>query len=113
MEAMVSRIIRFVAVLLLALVASLPASAHSRFFFGFNFPLFYPYYDYYYYYPPYPAYYYAPPAYYYPPPVVVQTYPPPSYCRRVNGDATVDATGQPFYGTACLWPDGRWHIASY
>jgi hypothetical protein len=112
MEAMVSRIIRFVAVLLLALVASLPASAHSRFFFGFNFPLFYPYYDYYYY-PPYPAYYYAPPAYYYPPPVVVQTYPPPSYCRRVNGDATVDATGQPFYGTACLWPDGRWHIASY
>ena len=56
------RTIGFTAVLLLGVTASLPASAHSRFFFGFGFPFFFP---------PYPAYYdapyYAPPVYYAPP----------------------------------------------
>jgi hypothetical protein len=77
----------------------------------------------YYYAPPY--YYYPPPYYYYPPPPPVVYYaPPPAYyvpapavtpqanCRTYQGDATNDQTGQPFYGTACLWPDGRWHIVN-
>jgi hypothetical protein len=112
------RIVRFGAAFLFALLLSLPASAHSRFFFGFGFPLFYDPYPYY------PAYYYPPPVYYAPPPV---TYAPPpayyyvpapatvpaNYCRRFNGDATDDDTGAPFYGTACLLPDGKWHIVSY
>ena len=32
-------------------------------------------------------------------------------CRPFEGDATLDATGQPFYGTACFGPDLRWHVA--
>ena len=111
------KIFGFLAVLAFGLTASVPASAHwhggSHFFFGFNFPFFY---DPYPYYPAYyPAYYYAPPpAYYYPPPAY---YPPPriatgpSECRQFSGDATNDQTGEPFTGTACLWPDGRWHIS--
>lgn len=113
------KILGFLAILAVALTASMPASAHwhggrSHFFFGFGFPLFYdpyPYYPAYYYAPP-PAYYYPPPAYYYPP-----TYyaPPrvaaaPSECRRFIGDAINDQTGEAFVGTACLWPDGKWHI---
>jgi hypothetical protein len=31
-------------------------------------------------------------------------------CREFNGDAIVNNTGEPFYGTACLQPDGLWHI---
>ena len=73
-----------------------------------------------YYYPPPPVYYVPPPVYYAPPPPVVVYQPPapvyaapapaPSNCRTYNGDATIDASGRPFYGTACLGADGRWHI---
>lgn len=62
-----------------------------------------------------PPYYYYPPAYY-PPPVAPYYTPAPAYaapsgnCRQFNGDARIDASGQPFYGTACLGADGRWHI---
>lgn len=78
------------------------------------------------YYPPPPVYYPPPPVYYAPPPPPVVIYqqpqpvyaaPPPapapapaSNCRTYNGDATIDASGKPFYGTACQGPDGRWHI---
>lgn len=57
---------------------------------------------------------YSAPAYYAPPPNVVYTAPPPPppSCVQVNGGAIVDATGQPFYGIACLGGDGRWHIAN-
>ncbi len=120
-----TRLLRFVAVLAalaaLALPAAKPAEAHSHVFLGFNFG-----------YPAYPAYYpppvyYAPPPVVYapPPPVVVYTPPQPAYtyappppapeqtssnCRTYNGDATIDASGKPFYGTACQGSDGRWHI---
>ena len=103
------------AVLLIALlgaVASSPAEARTRVFvgvglgFGYYYPP--PYYYYPYYYPP-PAYYYPPPAYYYPPPTYYA--PPATNCQTFQGNATNDQTGQPFYGTACLGPDGRWHIA--
>jgi hypothetical protein len=58
-----------------------------------------------------PVYYYPPPAYYAPPPRVVYVEPRPApICRRFRGDATMDASGRPFYGTACLGGDGRWHI---
>ena len=101
--------------LLTAVAASAPAEArdHGHVFFGFRgFWPAYPYYGYpFAYYPPYdyPPYYYPPPAaYYYPPPA----YPAPATnCRRFNGDASIDASGAPFYGTACLQADGRWHIA--
>jgi hypothetical protein len=77
-----------------------------------------------YYYAP-PVYYYPPPIYY-PPPVVYYAPPPPIYytplpppltatpaqCRIFSGDATNDQSGQPFYGRACLWADGRWHIVN-
>jgi hypothetical protein len=111
-EAAVYRFLRFVAVFALALTASLPASAHSRFFFGFGFPLFFPaYYDYppHYYYPP-PAYYYPPPVYYAPAPAAYVAPAPTVNCRRFQGDGTDDDTGQPFFGIACMQADGRWHI---
>jgi len=54
----------------------------------------------------------SPPDYYYaPPPRVVYVDGPP-VCRRFDGDATVDATGRRFFGTACLRADGRWHIVN-
>jgi hypothetical protein len=66
-----------------------------------------------YYYPP-PAYYYPAPAYYYPPayyaPGPTVTPGPQRYCREYQGNATIDGSSQPFYGTACLEPDGKWHI---
>lgn len=75
-----------------------------------------------YYYPP-PYYYYPPPAYYVPPAVYYSPPPPvyytpmparatatPTECRTFSGNATNDQSGQPFYGRACLWPDGQWHI---
>ena len=37
---------------------------------------------------------------------------PNAYCREWRGDATIDATGQPFWGTACLQPDGSWRIVN-
>jgi hypothetical protein len=33
-------------------------------------------------------------------------------CREFHGDAMVNDTGQPFYGTACLQDDGLWHIVT-
>lgn len=95
---------------------------HSHFFFGFGccggFGPYYPAYD------PYYGYAYYPDPYAYPPPVPVPTpgtvyqYQAPAYqapasnCRQFNGNATVDASGQPFHGTACLESDGRWHITN-
>jgi hypothetical protein len=115
-----SKLLKVFAVLGVAVAFAIPGTAsahgHSRVFLGFNFgaPA--------YYYPP-PAYYYPPPVYYAPPPPVVYYAPPPvmqapviqpsaapQNCRTYNGDATIDASGQPFYGTACVGPDGRWHI---
>src|SRR4051812_2857729 len=83
-------------------VASAHGHHHSRVFVGVGGywgPSYYPY--------------YYPPAYYYPPPPAYVTPAPPyqsSYCRQFNGDATIDASGGPFYGTACMGPDGKWHI---
>ncbi len=113
-----------VAILAIGLIgaAATPASAdrwhhggyrhggHSSFFLGLNLgpPA--------YYYPPPRRYYYyvPPPVYYVPPPPVV--YAPPMAtgpaCRTFSGDATIDASGAPFYGTACLEADGRWHIVN-
>lgn len=111
---------------------SLPAAAdghfhhfrgHSHVVVGLGFgPLFYrPYYYSPYYYPP-PVYYAPPPyyyygpsywgpgPYYYPPAPVVAAPRPTIRCRVFRGDGTDDDTGQPFYGTACLESDGRWHI---
>jgi len=120
---------RFLAVLLFALVVSAPA--HARVFVSFGFP-FFPFYG--------PAYYYPPPAYYYPPPYSYppQGYYPPQQgyaapdayaqsapqsapaqtvsptasknCRTYKGDATIDSSGKPFYGRACLEADGHWHV---
>ena len=96
------------AVAALGLAASPPAEAHrgrSHFSLGLNFG---PYWwgPPRYYYPP-PVYYAPPPAYYYAPPRVVA---PAPACRVFQGDATIDASGAPFYGRACLQADGRWHI---
>ena len=80
-------------------------------FLGFGgFGPIWPYYDPFFY--PYPAYYGPPPAYY-PAPYgasVPVTAAPQANCVRFNGDATNDQTGQPFYGTACMQADGKWHI---
>lgn len=54
-------------------------------------------------------YFYPTPTYPYPPRIVVMQ-PTKPYCRQFHGDATIDASGQPFYGTACFESDGRWHI---
>jgi hypothetical protein len=75
--------------------------------------------------------YYDPPTYYYPPYYAYPPYAyaaPPSYgssgtvaptaqspareCRDYQGDATIDASGAPFYGRACLEADGLWHIVN-
>lgn len=122
-----------------AVVASQPASADSRTYFSFsttvgNGPGYYrhgyPSYRGYYgprhygpsyygpsYYGPRVRYYYAPPPVIYaPPPAVVYAPPPPvvvvpqQTCQVFHGDAVIDASGRPFYGTACLRGDGRWHI---
>lgn len=94
---------------LMALAVAAPAEARGRVFFGLNVgvPLYLgpPAY----YYPP-PAYYYPPPAYYPPPRVVYAPPAPPANCQIFRGDASIDASGQPFYGTACLQADGRWYI---
>ncbi len=76
------------------------------------------------YYAPPPVYYAPPPVYYAPPPVYVvpqrpayRAAPQPQRqaqrtCRTWRGDATIDANGDPFYGTACLESDGLWHIVA-
>jgi len=132
-KALVTRFFRFLPALLLVGAVSLPVAAlanghggyhgggghgyhdhghgHSHVFLGFGFgccggywPGYYPaYYPYYYGYP-YPADPYA----YSAPGAVYQA--PASNCRQFNGDAIIDASGQPFFGTACLTSDGRWHI---
>jgi hypothetical protein len=35
---------------------------------------------------------------------------PTGQCTVFNGDAVIDGSGQPFYGRACIFTDGRWHI---
>ena len=108
--------LKILVVLALAMVAALPGAAyahgHSHVFLGFNFgyPAYYP--APVYYYPPPPVYYAPPPVVYYTPPPVYAPAPPApaSNCRTFNGDATIDASGQPFYGTACYGQDGHWHI---
>ncbi len=115
-----ARIISAVLLALLAVAALAPAAeARTRVFVGVNAGFGpYPYYPHHRGYYGAPAYYYGPPPVYYaPPPPVVYYQPPPVYrapsnCRTWNGDADVDATGQPFYGTACLGADGRWHIVN-
>jgi hypothetical protein len=99
------------AALPLLAAASRPADAHGHVFVGLNFG--FPAYAYYppppVYYAPAPAYYYPPPPVYYTPAPVAAPAPAPS-CRTFHGDASVDDNGSPFYGTACLQSDGRWHI---
>jgi len=104
---------------LAALALGLPQAAQARVVVGvgFGFPVYRPYY-----YPPPPVYYPPPAVIYAPPPVVVAPTPvavpavaapaPTGYCRQYRGDATVDGANQPFYGTACLQADGRWHIVN-
>jgi hypothetical protein len=101
-----------------ALAVGVPAAAQARVFVGVGIgvPVYRPYYPYY---APYyaPAYYPPPAVVYAPPPVVVAPTPvvapaPTSNCRQYRGDATVDGANQPFYGTACLQADGRWHIVN-
>ena len=121
------RILRFLPALLFVVAVGVPASAlarghggfhghrgfHSHVFLGFGCCGFGPGY----YYPAYSPYYYGYPyptdpypyAYSAPPSVVYQQA-PAANCRSFNGNTTIDASGQPFYGTACLGSDGRWHI---
>jgi hypothetical protein len=105
------------AVFSLALFAGMvlfPALGEARtdVFIGANFgyPGYYrpyrPYYSPRVYYAPPPVYYTAPPPVYYGAPPVT----PDPACRTFRGDASVDASGQPFFGIACLRADGRWHI---
>jgi hypothetical protein len=48
-----------------------------------------------------------------PPPALVVVAPAPQQqCREYQGDAIINGSNQPFYGTACLEPDGQWHIVS-
>jgi len=119
----------FVAALAAGLALSVPANAdwhgghggghggfhHDHFHGGVFFGVgpFWPYYDPFFY--PYPAYYGPPyyPYYPYPAPYAAPapiTVAPQANCVRFNGDATNDQTGQPFYGTACMQADGKWHI---
>jgi len=123
-------LLRFLAVLILVLAASAPA-AQARVFVSLGFPFFPFYWGPGYYYPPAPAYYYPPPYPYYPPqqqsyyapgaypqgapqsaPAPAQTVSPAASknCRTYRGDATIDSSGKPFYGRACLEADGRWHV---
>jgi hypothetical protein len=102
------------------LAASSAAEARGFVGFGFGVPLGPPAY-----YPPPPVYYAPPPAYYYPPPPAYyypppQAYAPPSAvgdesgqdqtCREYQSTTTIDGRPQASYGTACLQPDGTWHI---
>jgi len=62
---------------------------------------------------PAPVYYPPPRPVYYPAPVYVAPAPviqPTQQCMQYNGNAVIDNSGQPFYGRACLFTDGRWHI---
>jgi hypothetical protein len=46
-----------------------------------------------------------------PPPATVAPAPQQT-CREYQGDAIIDGSNEPFYGTACLEPDGQWHIVN-
>jgi hypothetical protein len=127
-------VLRIIAALTIALVAALPGAANARVFVGVGIGVPGPfYYGPPVYYAPPPVYYAPPPAYYPPPapPVYYAPPAPPAYytpnpvpaptaaapqpsgnCRQYNGDATIDGQNQPFYGTACLQADGKWHIMS-
>ncbi len=71
-----------------------------------------------------PRWYWGPgpgPVYVQPRPIVIvppapvwqqQNVTPQAYCREYQGDATIDGSGRPFYGTACLQPDGSWRIVN-
>lgn len=122
---------RFFAVLALAVTAltaaSLPASAHGShvsvgIYAGYPaypaYPAYYPYHHYRPYWGP-RVVYTAPVVYAPPPPVYYSPAPAPTVtpsatqqCRKYNGDATIDGSGDPFYGTACVFTDGRWHIVN-
>ena len=60
--------------------------------------------------PLYPAPIYAPPPVTYYPSYSAAPVAPTSQCTTFNGDATIDGSGTPFYGRACVFTDGRWHI---
>jgi hypothetical protein len=105
-------VLRILTILGIALAAIVPATAEARVFVGVGVGVYGP-----------PAYYYPPPAYYYPPPPAYYYSPAPVYvappapasnvqCREYQGNATIDGSEQPFYGRACLQPDGRWHIVN-
>jgi hypothetical protein len=108
--------------LLAAAATGLPAIAEARvnvdIGIGVPGPRYRPHYYAPHYYVPPPVYYYPPPAVVYapPPPIVYTPAPPPATaqanCHTYNGDATLDGRGTPFYGTACLQPDGKWHIVN-
>jgi len=66
-------------------------------------PFAYPYYD--------PYYYDTPGAWTYVAPSPIYAAPLPGQCRTFQGNALVAGSNQPFYGQACLQPDGQWHIA--
>ena len=122
-----------IAVITSAVVSTgVPAMARTRVFLGVGVgaPMYAP--PPVYYYPPPPVYYAPPPVVYAPPPPTVVYAPPPpalpapatptatpapppaqtGNCREYRGDATIDGKSQPFYGTACLQPDGKWHIVN-
>jgi hypothetical protein len=119
---------RFIAVLVLAVTAlfgaSLPASAHGPhvsvgIYAGAPvYPAYYPHHYYRHYWGP-RVVYTAPVIYAPPPPVYYRPAPVPApapaavptrQCRTYNGNATIDGSGDPFFGTACVFTDGRWHI---
>ena len=120
--------LKALAALMLLLVVSLPGAAQAGgVFIAFPFPFIFPF-------PFFGAPYYSPPAYYpppapyYPQPAVYQPQAAPAAttahpaaasaahtatshnCKTFKGNATSDDTHEPFYGTACLGTDGKWHI---
>lgn len=69
---------------------------------GVRLPFAYPYYN--------PYDYDAPGAWPYAAPLPVYAASAAGQCRTFQGNALVAGSNQPFYGQACLQPDGRWHI---
>ncbi|MSP51402.1 MAG: hypothetical protein EXQ91_03285 [Alphaproteobacteria bacterium] len=56
--------------------------------------------------PVYPAYYVVAPPVQVAPAYTIT----PTTCRVFQGDAVIDQSQRPFFGRACLYADGRWHI---
>ena len=69
---------------------------------GVAWPFAYPYYN--------PYYYDYPGTWTYVVPSPLYAAPLAGDCRTFQGDALIAGTSQPFYGSACLQPDGQWHI---